>query len=343
MLLLRNSVYFHSKIFIHTQLNKIVVGSLIIADKEGKGYEFAKKVYEKIREKSNDFSLVDVSVARFRDGEVLPQVSENVRDKKCYFVHDSNKRPADWYLELDLINHALKNSSAKSIIDVIPYMKFSRQDRKDKPRVPISARVVADTIGKYANAVLTLDDHNPANQAAYGIRYDNLYSYPVVADYIRQNNPSLLENLAIMSTDVGGAKRVDSFYKILHERGIETEVVICHKRRPKPGEVGELIILGEVKDKNVLIMDDLIDSGGSMVKAAEEARKAGAKKVYGYSTHGIYTKGLNEVLSAFDFMYNGDTLYQEVNPRKEIISFAPLLGEAIYRMDRGESLSELFN
>lgn len=320
-----------------------MTGSLIIADKEGKGYDFAQKVYEKIKAKGDDFSLVNVSVARFRDGEILPQIASNVRDKKCYFIHDSNKVPSEWYLELDLINHALKNSSAKSIIDVLPYMKFSRQDRKDKPRVPISVRVVADTIGKYANAVLTLDDHNPANQAAYGIRYDNLSSYPVVADYLMQKNPKMLENLVLMSTDVGGAKRVDSYHKAFTNRGIETDVAICHKRRPKPGEVGELIILGEVNGKNVLILDDLIDSGGSMVKAADEARKKGALKVYGYSTHGIYTKGLNEVLSAFDFMYNGDTLYQEVDPRREVISFASLFGEAIYRMDKGESLSELFN
>lgn len=309
----------------------------IIADPESEGWEFAKKVYELLRIRSEQFELNEVKIKRFRDGEIKPKIEKNVRRKICFFIHDSSKSPKDWFLELCLINQAIKKSSALEVVDVLPYLRFSRQDRKDESRVPISARVIADVIEKYTDGVLTLDVHTPAIDGFYNIRFDNLYSFATVVKHLREKYSGIFENLVIMSPDAGGTERATAFAKMV---GI-SDVAVGYKVRKTAGEVDDLKIMGDVKDKNVLLIDDIVDSGNTLVKAASVARAAGAKKVYAYCTHGLFTKGI-DVAKNFDRFFVGDTLKQKNTEGLEVISFVPLFAEAIYRISRGESLSALY-
>jgi ribose-phosphate pyrophosphokinase len=312
----------------------------IIANPNGNAWEYAEKVYQELSKK-NMFELNKVNIKKFRDQEIKPKIELNVRKRNCYLIHDPSLHPSEWFTELCFINQALKKSSANEIINVLPYLKFSRQDRKDESRVPINAKVVADVIGLYADRVLTIDFHNPAIDGFYSMPVDNLSSFPIVIKYLKENHPDILDNLVIMSTDAGGAPRAKAFAKKL---GI-SEVAVGYKTREKSGEVESLKILGEIKDKNILIVDDIVDSGGTLIKACETARELGALKVYGYCTHGLFTEGVKKVTDNFDLFFIGDTLkLPEIpGPNTEIISFIPLFAEAIYRTSEGESLSELFD
>lgn len=316
--------------------------STILADPEGYGWEYAKRIYKELKAnpKNNSFELNKINIKKFKDGEFKPKIELNVRKRNCYFIHDPTLPPSEWFAELCMINQALRKSSAQEIIDVFPYLKFSRQDRKDESRVPISAKVVADVIELYAGRVLTIDFHNPAIDGFYKIPVDNLSSYPVVVKYLTEHHPDILKNLTIMSTDAGGAPRAKAFAKKL---GI-SDVAIGYKSREKANEVESFKILGEVNGKNVLIIDDMVDTGGTLIKASETARSSGALKVYGYCTHGLFTEGMRKVTDNFDLFFIGDTLKLKESPgtNVEVISFASLFAEAIYRTSEGESLSELF-
>ena len=315
----------------------------IIANPEGNSWEFAKAVYKKLRKRNKKFELNEFNVKVFPDGEIKPKIKKNIRQKKCYFIHDSSLSPGEWYTQLSFVNDVMKSSSAFEINDVLPYLRFSRQDRKDESRVPISAGRVASSIKDFAGRVITLDVHNPAIQCGYdvaGVAFDNLYSFPVVADYFKKKKMKILEELVIMSPDAGGAQRAEAFAKRL---GIE-EVVVGYKTRKNLGEVKSLKIMGNVKGKNVLIVDDILDSGGTLLKACEAARKQGAKKVFAYCTHALFTAGTEKVTGCLDLVFVGDTLKREYDNEKiKVISFVPLFAEAIYRINEGESLSALFD
>lgn len=310
----------------------------IIANPDGDGWDYAARIYENLSKKDDRFELNKIILKRFRDGEIKPKLEKNIRERKCFFIHDSNLSPAEWFLQLALINQTLANSSAYKIVDVLPYLKFSRQDRTDESRVPISAKVVADVIGLYTDRVLTIDVHNPSIQGFYNIPFNSLYSFPTVASYLRENHPEMLEGLVAMSPDEGGIKRALSFAKFL---GLQS-MVACYKIRKIQGDVEELQVLGDVKDKKVILVDDMIDSGGTMIKVAQKAREKGAKEVYAYATHGLFTEGSEKVTRQFDKVFIGDTLKQSSGIAAEIIPFSNLMEEAIYRTSNGESLSELF-
>ena len=310
----------------------------IIADPEGKGWEFACKVFEELSLRTAKFELNKVHIKRFRDGEIKPRIESNIRERRCFFIQDSNANPSNWFTELCLVNHALKNSSAYKIVNVLPYLKFSRQDRKDESRVPISARVIADIIGLYADRVLTIDAHNPTIQGFYCIPFDDLHSFPTVIHYLKKNFAGILADPVVMSTDAGGAQRAKMFAKALKIKN----VAVGYKTREVVGEVESLKILGDVENKDVIIIDDIVDSGNTLISASKAARQAGAKKVYAYCTHGLFSEGVKKVTDCFDKFFIGDTVKQPKNENLEIISFAPLFAEAIYRISEGESLSELF-
>ncbi|MEM4259419.1 MAG: ribose-phosphate diphosphokinase [Candidatus Pacearchaeota archaeon] len=312
---------------------------VIIADPEGAGWGFAKAIFDNLRVMSEQFELSEILIKEFHDGELKPKIKENIRGKKCFFIHDSNKHPLRWFTELCLVNQALKKSSASEIVDVLPYMRFARQDRKDESRVPINAEVVADIIELYADGVLTLDVHNPAIDGFFKKRFDNLYSFSTVVKYLKENCPEIMHNLVIMTPDAGGAGRASAFAKKI---GIK-DVAVGYKVRRDAGIVDELRIVGDVNGKNVLIIDDIIDSGGTLIKASETARKMGANKVYAYCTHGLFTKGVETVLPHFDKFFVGDSIKQHQRNNLEVISFVKLFSEAIYRMCKGMSLSALFD
>jgi len=316
----------------------------ILADQKGNAWEFSKQVYESIkrRDGGEKFDLVEINFKRFRDGELFLDISKNIRRSNCYFIHDSSKNPSDWFNELVFVNHTLRNSSCQEIIDVLPYLRYSRQDRKDKSRTPISAKVIADIIGLYADKVLTLDVHNPSIQSAYNIPFDYLYSFPTVIEYIEKKHQNFMKNIVVMSPDTGGSKRAESFAKRVHVKDVG--IAIGYKTRKKAGEVDGLKIVGDVMDKNVLIIDDIVDSGNTLIKARETLMKEGAKEVAAYCTHALFTEGAEKVVSGFEFFVVGDSV---VNPsfknlkNIEVVSFTELFAEAIYRVNEGKSLSDL--
>jgi len=214
----------------------VMYGCCILADPQSKAWKFAETIYKKLKEKSEKFSLNPVEIKRFRDGEIKPVIRDNVRRKNCFFIHDSSKKPADWFLELTLINEALRNSSAQEIIDVLPYMRFARQDRKDESRVPISARAVLDVISLYTDAILTVDVHSEQIQGFTRKRFDSLRSSIVLRSYLQQRYPDFFkEEWSIMSPDAGGTPRARHFAKKLGLKNI----VIGDKYRKCEGEVAE--------------------------------------------------------------------------------------------------------
>jgi len=311
----------------------------VIANPEGDSWQFAQDIFNELRLKSNQFELNEVKIKEFRDGEIKPKIKENVRGKICFYIHDSNKNPARWFLELCLINQALKKSSASEIIVIIPYLRFARQDRKDESRVPISVGVVADVLDLYADAVITLDVHNPAIDGFFKIRFDNLYSFTTVVKYLKEKTSEDFKDFVVMSPDAGGAARAAAFAKKMDI----SNIVIGYKVRKEAGQIDDLKISGNVSEKNVFIVDDIVDSGETLIKAAQAARENGAKKVYAYCTHCLFTKGVDYVIKNFDKFYIGNTIKQEKHDNLEIISFANLFAETIYRISHGISLSALFD
>jgi ribose-phosphate pyrophosphokinase len=233
-------------------------------------------------------------------------------------------------------------------------MDWSRQDRKDKSRVPISARALAKALtSDKTERIITMDMHSPQIQGFYpaSIPIDNLYSFPEVVKHIREKHFSDLENMVIVSPDAGGVGRGMSFLKRMIDANKTDSVkhdydfAFTHKLRSKPGEVGKMWFVGDVRDKNVLIVDDILDSGGTLIESGKKVRENGAKKVMVYSTHGLFTEGTKCVLDNFDVVMGSNThdIPKEADGKVEIIDMAPSFAEAIYRAQKGISISEMFD
>ena len=246
--------------------------------------------------------------------------------------------PQDWLISLGLMNDALMRSSANKICNVMPYMKYSRQDRMVEPRTPISASFVADIINSQAYRVITTDLHNPAVQGSYKIPFDNLKAYPIIIKYLKKNYPDFLANAVLVAPDVGSAPRAESYAKRLN-----LNVAIANKKRV-PGIIEEMTIIGDVEGKNAIIVDDMIDTGGTLIKAAEVLKQKGAKQIYACATHGIFSKNAKEKLnnSCFEKIFITDSLPQSNDGKIEVVSLTDLFAEAIYRISHGISVSELF-
>ena len=313
---------------------------VIIANPEGNAWGFANDIYKNLSKRDKKFKLNELRVEKFRDGETKVRIKENIRRANCFFIHDSSLHPDEWKTQLHFVNHAMKFSSANEIVDVLPYHKFLRQDRKDESRVGVNAKAIADMIGLYADRVLTIDAHFEQIQGFYDIPVDNLYSSITLSEYLRERHPELLKNVVVMSPDVGGTTRARGFANKL---GIE-DIAIGHKHRPKPGEISEdYKIVGDVAGRDVLLIDDIVDSGGTLVTAAVTAKKLGAKQVYSYCTHGVFSEGARERMAGgLDLAIVSDSIYQPSHEGIEVMPLAPLFAEAIYRTNEGESLSELF-
>ncbi len=317
----------------------------IIADSQGKSHYFAKGVYNYLKSKeSNAFSvfLVDIERTMFKDGEVKLKITENIRNKKCFLIHDSNKEPNEWFTELVFKLEAMGFSSPKEVNVILPYTRFARQDRKDESRVSVNAKALADVISLYADRGMTVDLHTPQIQEYFSIPFDNLYSLTSLLNYLQKHHPDFLNDLVIVSPDLGGGKRADYFVKKLAQKGINADVALGHKRRSKANEVEEIVVIGEVEGKNCLIIDDIIDTGNTMIKTAERLKEIGAKKVFCYGTHGLFTDGTAK-FRVFDKVFVSDTLKAPEDKNVEVVSLINLFGEAIYRTAMGQSLSVLFD
>lgn len=323
---------------------------ILLADRNSRAWDFAEKIREYIQEKKRVFiPLIEVSIEHFRNGEIKMHVLENMRKKHIYFIHDSMKNPQEWWIELLLVKDLLLSASAESITFVLPNMLYSRQDRKDKPHVPISARALAKSISSGLKKIITMDLHVAQVQGFYSenMPLDNLYSFPEAVRYLKEKHPDDLKDLVIVSPDVGSADRAKAFLQRLERAQQDSfeknkySFALISKTRSRPGEVEHMQLIGDVTGKNVLIIDDMIDTGGTLLKAAELLREKGAEKLFCYATHGIFTMGTEEICKAFDRVMVSNTHYRE-DDGLEVIDFSPVFAEAIYRAQMGLSISKLF-
>ncbi|MCM8779579.1 MAG: ribose-phosphate pyrophosphokinase [Candidatus Omnitrophica bacterium] len=299
--------------------------------------ELAKNICKYLRVK-----LGDALVARFSEGEIRVKINENIRGKDVFVIQPTSPPPNDNLMELLIIIDALRRASAKRITAVIPYFGYARQDRKDQPRVPITAKLVANLLTVAgSDRILTVDLHAGQIQGFFDIPLDHLFAVNV---FIEHFNKLGLKDLVVVSPDVGGIKMARAYAKRM-----SAGLAIIDKRRVSPDETEAMHILGEVKGKNAIIVDDLVATGSSLIEAVEALKKEGAKGIWAAITHGVLsgpavervdkTTSLNELVIT-------DTIPVEDHkrhPKIRILSIADLLGEAIKRIHHEESVSALFD
>ncbi len=290
-----------------------------------------------------ELPITDAAVRRFADEEVFVEIHENVRGEDVFVVQSTAYPANDNLMELLICIDALKRSSAKRITAVIPYFGYARQDRKPGPRTPISAKLVANLIERAgADRVLTLDLHAGQIQGFFDIPTDNLFAAPVMTRDIEEHFGST-DDVVVVSPDVGGVVRARALAK-----RINAPIAICDKRRERPGESEVMNVIGEVDGKRCVLIDDIIDSGGTLVNAAEALLKNGATEVSAYISHAVLSGGAVSRIqnSRLKSLVITDSILptEAVKAAKNIrvISIAPLIGEAILRTSREESVSSLF-
>lgn len=279
-------------------------------------------------------------VDQFSEGEIRVQVLDDVRGSDCFVIQPTCPDPNKNLMELLIMIDALKRSSADRITAVLPYYGYARQDRKDRPRVPITAKLVANLITEAgADRVLTLDLHAGQLQGFFDIPLDHLYAVNVFIEHMERKN---IQDLVVVSPDVGGIKMVRAYAKKMN-----VDFAVVDKRRMDDQKVEVMNILGEVKGKNVLMVDDIVATAGSLCEAAEALRRAGAKSIYAAATHGILSGPAIERIgkSCIDELCVTNSIplsKEKAHPKIKVLSVAPLLGEAIRRIHHSESVSGLF-
>jgi len=287
--------------------------------------------------------LVNTNIKRFSDGEIYIEINENIRGNSVFVIQSTSNPANDNLMELLLCIDALRRSSAKNITAVIPYYGYARQDRKVVPRTSISAKVVANLITNAgASRVVTVDLHAGQIQGFFDMPVDNLFTTPLFARYIKRKLKN--KKLICVSPDVGGVQRT---------RGLATKIkadlAIIDKRRPKPGKSKVMNIIGDVKGKTCIIVDDIIDSGGTIVNAVDALKKNGATDVYVFITHAVLSgDAVNKIkkskikkLVITDSIDNSKKIKN--NNKIEVLSISSLMAEAIKRISNSTSVSDLFN
>ncbi len=279
-------------------------------------------------------------VSQFSDGEVYVQLNENVRGADVFVVQPTSP-PVDHHLmELLIMIDSLRRASAHRITAVIPYFGYARQDRKVQPRVPISAKLVADLIAvSGANRVLTMDLHAGQIQGFFNIPVDHLYAAPVLLRYFQEQE---CHEAVVVAPDAGGVERARAFAKRLG-----TSLAFIDKRREGPNDAKVMHIVGDVKDRDVIIVDDIIDTAGTIAQSVEALRKEGARRIYASCTHPVLSGPAIERIenSALEEMVVTNTIpldERRSSKKLSVLSVAPLLGEAIDRIHRETSVSSLF-
>jgi ribose-phosphate pyrophosphokinase len=289
--------------------------------------------------------LVDARVERFNDAEIFVEVFENVRGEDMFIIQPTSNPANDNLMELLIMTDALRRSSAARITAVIPYFGYARQDRRTKARTPITAKMVANMIvGAGVERVLTLDLHAAQIQGFFDIPVDNLYASPIFALDMRHVFKGRLDEITVVSPDVGGVARA----RELATR-IGTSLAIVDKRREKPGEVAEMTVIGDVKDKICIIVDDICDTAGTLCKAAEVLMEQGAKEVHAYISHGVLsgpavgriTSSVMKSLVITDSIEPTEAVKAAANIR--IVPTAPMFAQAILNIWNGTSVSSLFD
>lgn len=321
---------------------------VLLADKDSKVWGFANKIKEYIQNKYlTEVAVYDLPISFFRNKEIRFDSTGNLRKKDVYLIQDSSKNPQDWWVELLLAKDMINSSSAKSFSMILPNMLYSRQDRKDRPRVPLSARALADSISSGTNRIITMDLHARQIQGFYPATtpLDNLFSYPEAVRYLKDKYPDFIKDLLILSPDAGGVARANSFLKKLQEyfpKNHNFDIAFMSKERSIPGKVDKIRYSGNSpEEKNILIVDDILDSGGTLIKSVDELKKRGANKIYAYCCHGLFTEGVTKLKKSLDKIIISNTHYQNLKDI-DIIDMSPVFGEAIFRSQEGKSISELF-
>lgn len=282
--------------------------------------------------------LGDVSVPRYSDGEFQPSIDESVRGCDVFFIQ-STFPPADNLMELLLLIDAAKRASAHMVTAVIPYFGLARQDRKDKPRVPIGSKMVANILmAAGADRVMTMDLHAPQIQGFFDIPVDHLDSLVIFIPYIKSLD---LDNLVLAAPDIGASKRVREFAKVLN-----CDMVICDKERKRANEVASMVVIGDVKDKNVVLIDDICDTANTLAKAAQLLMDEGATSVRAVCTHPVLSGKAYETVenSALRELVVTDTIPLKSSSSKiKTISVDRLFANAIRNVCEYGSISSLFN
>jgi ribose-phosphate pyrophosphokinase len=280
--------------------------------------------------------LSNVTVHRFSDGEMQPEIEESVRGRYVFFIQ-STFAPSDNLMELLLMIDAAKRASAGYITAVIPYYGYARQDRKDKPRVPISARMIANLLeAAGANRVMTMDVHADQIQGFFDIPVDHLKSEAIFIPYLEAQDMS---NVIFASPDVGGVKRAKTYSKYFQK-----ELVICNKHRNKANEVAEMTVIGEVAGAEVILIDDMVDTAGTLCKAADMLIQKGAKSVRAICTHPVLSGKAYENIekSALTELIVCDTIPVKDSPKIKVLSVDRLFAKAIRNTHEHRSISALF-
>ena len=291
--------------------------------------------------KSLGVPLGDILVTRFSEGETRIKINEDVRGRDIFLVQPTCPPVNDNVIELLIMLDAFRRASARRVTTVLPYYGYARQDRKDQPRVPITAKLMANIITVAGtNRVLTMDLHAQQIQGFFDIPVDHLYAYPVLSGYFRKKN---LKDLTVVSPDVGGIKMARAYAK-----GLGADLAIVDKRRTGPNEVEAMNLIGEVKNRTVLIPDDIIATGSSLVEAVNALVKFGAGDIYACCTHAILSGNAVQKLqkSALKEIVVTDTIPLPPEKRVDkikVLTVAPLLGEAILRIHNERSISTLFD
>ncbi len=278
---------------------------------------------------------------RFSDGEIHFYIDENIRGEDIFVIQSGSYETNFHLMELFLMIDAFKRASAERITAVIPYYCYGRQDWKDRPRVPISARLVADLLqAAGATRILAMDLHSPQIQGFFSIPVDNLMALPVLTNYIQTLK---LKDLAVVSPDAGGVGRARLFAKRM-----SAGLAIIDKRRPAPNEAKVFHVIGEVKDCDVVILDDMVDTGGTLVESAEALKREGAKRIFAACSHPVLSGKAVEKIenSNLEKLIVTNTIPLQGKSRSSnkimTLSVASLFGEAIRRINKGQSVSSLF-
>ena len=282
--------------------------------------------------------LTPAKIGRFSDGEIQVKIIDGVRGADCFIIQSTCAPVNENIMELLVIADALKRASARRITAVIPYYGYARQDRKAEPRVPITSKLIANLITVAGiDRVLTMDLHARQIQGFFDIPVDHLYARPVLLEYFQNLK---LHNPIVVSPDAGGVERARAFAKLLN-----ADLAIVDKRRPRPNEAAIMNIIGDVKGRNAIILDDMIDTAGTLTKVADAIKKAGALKVYAAASHGVLSGEAIEkikISSLEEVAITDSIVHKKDLPKIKILSIADLLAEAIKRISTDQSISELF-
>lgn len=280
-------------------------------------------------------------ISRFQDGEIRARIHESVRGAEVFLVQPCNSPSDSHLMELLIMIDAMRRASAREICAVVPYYPYARQDRKTQPRDPITAKLIANLLtAAGADRVVTMDLHAGQIQGFFDIPVDNLRALPIITEYLLTKN---LENVIVVSPDVGGVVRA----RELADR-LNCQIAIVDKRRPQPNVAEVMNIIGNVEGKTAIIIDDLIDTGGTIVKASEALIKQGAKEVYACCTHPVFSGNAPEILQASPIkeIVVTNTIHLSIEkriPKLTQLSVAPLFAEAIRRIYEELPVSKLFD